>query len=118
MKTAIIVIVAIVGLLGLAFLSKDSNQTTTTLSPDTTVYDVRTPAEYADGHAKEAILLPLAAIQAGSYPSVDKDAPIAVYCRSGNRSSQAAKILKDAGYTNITDIGAYTNLSKYGLSTT
>lgn len=115
---AIVVIVVIAGFLGLAFLAKDNNQQTNKLAAGTTVFDVRTPAEYAEGHAEKAILLPLASIQAGSLPTVAKDQPIAVYCRSGNRSSQAAKLLKVAGYIDVTDIGAYSDLSKYGLSTT
>lgn len=118
MKIAIIAIVVIAGFLGLAAFAKDKNPETNQLATGTTVIDVRTPAEYADGHAEQAVLLPLSSIQAGSLPNVAKDQPIAVYCRSGNRSSQAAQILKDAGYTNITDIGAYGNLSKYGLVAT
>lgn len=99
--------------------SSDASVTSPKKLADTTVvYDVRTPEEFAAGHAVGAINLPLANIQAGSYPEVSKDSPIAVYCRSGNRSSEATRILENAGYTDITDIGAYGSLQEYGLSTT
>ncbi len=124
MKFALLAFVVIAGLLGAVYVSQNqgSGSSTTTntlvLADGTTIYDVRTQEEYNAGHAKDAILLPLSDIQAGATPDVERDAPIAVYCRSGNRSSQAAQILKEAGYYNITDIGAYGNLAKYGLETT
>jgi rhodanese-related sulfurtransferase len=85
------------------------------LSNSTKVFDVRTPEEYAASHAKDAVLLPLADIQAGAYPSVPKDTDIAVYCRSGNRSSQAAAILRKAGFTNVTDLGGIDDAKTHGL---
>lgn len=119
MKIAVAIIVLIVGIVGFAFLSNSTKQEPTeSLANNTVVYDVRTSAEFDSGHAEDAILLPLASMQAGVLPQVEKDTPIAVYCRSGNRSSQAAQILKEAGYYNVTDIGAFSNLSKYGIETT
>lgn len=35
----------------------------------------------------------------------DKEQTIYVYCRSGNRSKQAAKKLAELGYTNVVEIG-------------
>lgn len=93
-------------------------QQTNQLAEGTVIYDVRTPGEFAASHAVDAINWPVEDIQAGRYPDVDKDAPIAVYCRSGNRSGQATTILEQAGYTNITDIGAFSELAVYGVSTT
>lgn len=94
-----------------------TNQSTQQLADGTVIYDVRTAEEFAAGHAEEAINLPVEAITDGTYPDVDKDTPIAVYCRSGNRSGQATTILTQAGFTNITDIGAFENLENYGLKT-
>lgn len=76
--------------------------------------DVRTPDEYTSGHITGAINLPLQVIQTGALPTVAKDKPVYVYCQSGNRSSQATQILKKAGFTNIIDLGAMSNVQKLG----
>ena len=64
------------------------------------VLDVRTAAEFAEGHIQRAIL-----IDQGQSDFVEKakatlptDKKIAVYCRSGRRSANAARILADIGY--------------------
>lgn len=86
------------------------------LPADAVLYDVRTAEEYAISHVKTAKLFPLASMQAGQLPDVPKDAPIAVYCRTGHRAGQAVELLKAAGYTNITNVGGLQNLSDYGLT--
>lgn len=76
------------------------------MSEEVITLDVRTVEEYGQGHIEGAQLLPLDTIQAGELGTIpDKDQVILIYCRSGNRSGQAAKILVDAGYTNIYDFG-------------
>lgn len=35
-----------------------------------------------------------------------KDGPVVVYCRSGNRSGRATRVLKTAGYAKVHDLGA------------
>jgi len=68
--------------------------------------DVRTPAEFKQGHIEGALLLPNTEIEAkASSVLPDKDARILVYCRSGNRSEEAALKLIDIGYTNVYDFG-------------
>jgi phage shock protein E len=69
--------------------------------------DVRTPAEYETGHIPTAINVPVDVIGTKP-PSGQKDALIIVYCRSGNRSAMARKVLVDLGYTNVVDFGAVT----------
>lgn len=70
------------------------------------IIDVREPSEYADGHVPGAELLPLGDIKSGQLSTIgDKDEVILLYCRSGNRSGQAASYLVDQGYTNIYDFG-------------
>ncbi len=70
------------------------------------ILDVRTPEEYAAGHIPGAILIPNETI-ADQMPEQlpDPDAEILVYCRSGNRSAQAAAKLAAMGYTNVYDFG-------------
>ena len=70
------------------------------------ILDVRTQAEYDEGHIPGAVLIPNTEIEdraGGELP--DKDQLILVYCRSGNRSKQAAQILARLGYTNIKEFG-------------
>ena len=64
--------------------------------------DVRTPGEFAEGYIKGARLINF---QSGNFENeiaaLDKNATYAVYCRSGNRSGQAVKVMQDAGFTNV-----------------
>lgn len=72
--------------------------------------DVRTVEEYNEGHIETAILLPNTEIKERIETLVpNQDQAIIVYCRSGNRSVQAAKQLQQLGYTNIYDLGAISN---------
>ncbi|MFA5007039.1 MAG: rhodanese-like domain-containing protein [Candidatus Izemoplasmatales bacterium] len=68
--------------------------------------DVRTPEEYAAGHIPGALLIPLSDLEDDAAAMLpDKDAEIIVYCRSGNRSAQAADLLDGLGYARIYDMG-------------
>lgn len=68
--------------------------------------DVRTQAEYDAGHIPGAILLPNETIGRED-PALlpDKAQRILVYCRSGNRSKQAAEKLVAMGYTDVYEFG-------------
>lgn len=67
------------------------------------VLDVREPFEYAEGHVEGTTLVPLATVaaRAGEF---DKDAPVYVFCRSGNRSLVAAQTLVAAGFTDVRNV--------------
>ena len=68
--------------------------------------DVRTMEEYNDGHIPGAINIANESIGKEEILQLpDKNQRIYVYCRSGNRSKQAAKKLVKLGYTNIIEIG-------------
>ncbi len=70
------------------------------------VIDVRTQEEYAQGHISGALLIPNETITDQPPEQLgDKDAVILIYCRSGNRSEQAALKLLDMGYTQVYDFG-------------
>ena len=70
------------------------------------VLDVRTKAEYDEGHIENAILIPNEEISTEKPEQLpDLDAEILVYCRSGRRSKEAANKLVDMGYTNVYDFG-------------
>ncbi|MEA4869203.1 Thiosulfate sulfurtransferase GlpE [bioreactor metagenome] len=70
------------------------------------ILDVRTQEEYDAGHIAGAILIPNETIL-DEQPSLlpDLGAEILIYCRSGNRSAQAANKLLAIGYTNVFDFG-------------
>ena len=70
------------------------------------ILDVRTAQEFASGHIPGAALLPNETIGTEDILILpDKDQLILVYCRSGNRSKQAAEKLAQLGYTNIVEFG-------------
>ena len=70
------------------------------------ILDVRTREEYENEHIPGAICIPNETIGAKEIPELpDKNQLILVYCRSGNRSKQAAEKLAALGYTNIVEFG-------------
>lgn len=73
--------------------------------------DVRTIEEYNEKHIEGSILLPLDSINEETVKDkiLTKETTVIVYCRSGNRSSQAGIKLKQLGYTNVYDLGSIDN---------
>ena len=70
------------------------------------ILDVRTQAEYDAGHIPGAICIPNETIGSAVIPQLpNKNQPIYVYCRSGNRSMQAAGKLAKLGYSNVIEFG-------------
>ena len=70
------------------------------------ILDVRTAAEFAEGHIKNAILIPVNEIESRAADLItDKDQILLVYCRSGNRSNTAALALARMGFTAVYDFG-------------
>ena len=70
------------------------------------ILDVRTAQEYSEKHIPKAVNIPNESIGTEDLPALpDKNQLILVYCRSGNRSKQAAEKLAVLGYTNIVEFG-------------
>ncbi|MGB0648218.1 MAG: rhodanese-like domain-containing protein [Bradymonadia bacterium] len=67
--------------------------------------DVRTPGEFSNHHIKGAVNIPLKEIAARASELGQKDEPIVLYCRSGNRSGQAQKILQKLGFKAVYNLG-------------
>ena len=76
-----------------------------------TIIDVRTEAEWKTGHLDGAIHIEWQDILQLS-SKISKDEEIYLYCRSGNRSGKATKILTDAGYMNALNAGSIEQASK------
>ncbi len=75
--------------------------------------DVRTAEEYAAGHLPQALHIPYEQIvERFAQLGVRQDRPVVLYCRSGNRSGKAEKMLLDAGYSQPHNGGGYQALTK------
>lgn len=94
---------------------QSTSQPLRAIPTDAFVLDVRTPEEFASGHAEIAKNLPLQDIESGTLPEVDKNQKVYLYCRSGNRSAQAVTLLKESGFTDIQDLGGLEDARQAGL---
>ena len=115
----IIVVIALLALLAVGKLGGEKTMTYKQISMDEAkqifesdgdnsyiILDVRRSDEFADGHIPGAINVANESIGTESLKELaDKNQLIYVYCRSGNRSKQAAEKLVALGYTNIVEFG-------------
>jgi rhodanese-related sulfurtransferase len=70
-----------------------------------TVLDVRRLNEFAEGHVKDAVNLPLEEMtDVAQIAQLEEDQNIYVHCRSGYRSVIAASLLKRQGYHNLRNV--------------
>ena len=81
-----------------------------------TIVDVRTPAEFSAGHLRDAQNID---VQDASFDrrisELPKDGSYLVYRRSGNRSAAAIARMKQLGFTDVVDGGAFDDLVAAGL---
>lgn len=73
------------------------------------ILDVRTPEEFREGHLENSINIDVNADDfTKEIAHLDKNANYLVYCRSGRRSLLAIQVMKDQGFTNVTNMeGGY-----------
>ena len=76
--------------------------------------DVRTPEEYTAGHFAGASNFDSVKVDAGELPNLAKDAKIYLYCRSGRRAGEVMTAMKNAGFTNIINLGGLTDVQAIG----
>lgn len=110
------VVVSVVALVGLAGCSSDTGAVTdigaqqlieVAESGEVVVLDVRTPQEYAEGHVPGALNIDIASPTfAEQIAALPTDETYVVYCRSGNRSAQAAQQMVQAGFTDVYNVDA------------
>ena len=74
---------------------------------DYVIVDVRTPEEYEKRHVKGAISLPMDDIKQGEVEKTlpDKDQILLLYCWTGRRSEDSAKLLAQMGYRRVYEFG-------------
>ena len=74
--------------------------------------DVRSPGEFAEGHVKGSVNIPLDKITQQLTKFKNKK-NIIVFCRSGNRSGQAKSILEQQGITNVINGGTWDHVNQF-----
>ena len=85
--------------------------------PNGLLLDVRTDNEFAQGHLRGAQQIDFYRDDfADALEKLDKDQPVFIYCRSGNRSGKAAKQMKAMGFSAVYNleggIGAWSKRNK------
>lgn len=75
------------------------------------IIDVRTPNEFENGHIENAVNIDFKAADfIENISALNKNKTLLIYCRSGNRSGKAAKIMDSLGFTKIYDLeGGFMN---------
>lgn len=76
------------------------------------IVDVRSSSEFASGHAKNAVNIPLEKIGT-AFEQLKQQNHIIVCCRSGNRSEMAMRTLKSKGIKNVTNGGSWQNVNNH-----
>jgi len=71
-----------------------------------TIIDVRRPDEYVAGHIEGSVNADISSVDEFNQflDTLDKNNKYLVYCRSGNRSAQAAQLMEEKGFLNITNL--------------
>jgi phage shock protein E len=86
-----------------------NEEVSTAIKEGALLVDVRTSSEFASGSVKGAINIPLDQLSA-KISQLKGKKNIIVFCRSGNRSSQAKSFLTKSGFTNVVDGGTWQNV--------
>jgi phage shock protein E len=108
----ITITIAMFGILKNLFAQTDNKQLSEAIKNGAYLVDVRTPGEFSGGSATGAVNIPLDKIQSQIGQLKDKK-NIVVFCRSGNRSSQAKSILEQNGFRNIINGGTWQNVNNF-----
>lgn len=78
-----------------------------------TIMDVREAQEYALGHLKGAVNIPLSELRE-RMAEIPKDQPVYVHCKTGQRSYNAVLLLQNSGFNNVINIaGSFLGISVY-----
>lgn len=115
---AILTLVGIISLSVISCKAQEEKSEVTVLSieeaksiliedPEAVFLDVRTPEEFNEGHIEGAVLINFFDEDfKEQVEALDKDKPVYIYCRSGNRSQKAGMILTQMGFQKVYNIEA------------
>ena len=81
------------------------------LTADTVVLDVRTAAEFAEGHLDGALNIDVQGAFDTEVAELDRDATYVVYCRTGNRAGTAISRMSDLGFESLINAGSLSGAS-------
>lgn len=118
MKKLLLIIILSVGLISTA-CSQQSKQSAGSIpvisadslkasmgNPKIVILDVRTPEEFAEGHVKGAVNVDYRSADfAAKVDKLDKSKKYEVYCRSGHRSGESVKLMKEKGFNAVSVTG-------------
>lgn len=79
------------------------------LQAGATVLDVRSEAEFRGGSYRGALNVPLQVLSS-KLDRIPRNRPVVVFCASGSRSAMAARILRKAGYEDVSNAGGLHHL--------
>ena len=77
-------------------------------------FDVRSEDEFNAGNFGITDSLPIAELEAGILPDLSKDTKIYVHCLKGIRSAKAVEILREAGFSQVYDLGGVQQVEAIG----
>lgn len=73
------------------------------------IIDVRTPAEFKNGHIKNAKNIPLQSLNQ-NLSKISKNKPVITCCASGARSAAAKNVLENSGFSEVYNGGGWMSL--------
>lgn len=119
MRTSVLLLFFLTAFLGCSAAQEKDEITTAELKiliakESIQLVDVRTPEEHKEGVIKTAELINYfdTDFVAQIIKKVNKDKPVYLYCRSGNRSGSAAELLRREGFKAINIVGGYNQWKK------
>ena len=98
------------GFFSALFGKTDNSQLTSVIKEGAILVDVRSPGEFSSGSVKGAINIPLEQMHS-QLGKLKGKKNIVVFCRSGNRSSQAKTILEQSNFKNVINGGTWQNVN-------
>jgi len=82
------------------------------MSRGAVILDVRSQGEYAGGHIKGSVNIPVNILQ-GQLSKLKKDKPVITCCASGMRSASARSVLLANGFSEVYNGGSWYNLKRF-----